>query len=497
MARARPSSRGVWLAIGVAIVGAACGGRSTLDSVNDSAVGTPSPSTTSTTPTSPPATCGACDRPASPCYAATGRCANGLCSYAFADGAACDDGNPCTSGDTCASGVCKGSTLCDAPPAPKCLSITTLRSYEPAGTCNEGGGCNYTHADTRCPFGCGDGKCSTVTVSEGVLSTCAVHSGALKCWGYNGYGDLGSSTFIGLNSALPIDVTGLTSGVANLSNTGGYEGCVLTTAGAVECWGWQAYGNMRGPWVVKGLPAIASVSAGDVWNCAVTTAGAVMCWLIGYPNGLNGGYPYWVPTVVPGLESGMASVSASGYAPCAVTTAGGVKCWGENGGGGATNTQDVVGLTLGVTAVATGAYSACALLVEGGVRCWGGNYYGVLGNSSGESSAVPVDVYGLSSGVVSITVGTFHACALTTAGGVKCWGYNRTGQLGNNTLINSNIPVDVVGLSSGVIAISAGTLTTCAVMASGGIKCWGDNEEGQLGNGTLTNSSVPIDVLGF
>jgi alpha-tubulin suppressor-like RCC1 family protein len=150
-----------------------------------------------------------------------------------------------------------------------------------------------------------------------------------------------------------------------------------------------------------------------------------------------------------------------------------------------------------MTAVSTGAYAACALTIEGGVKCWGGNFYGVLGDNSQSSSLVPVDVYGLSSGVVSITVGTFHACALTTAGAVKCWGYNRVGELGNNTLTDSAVPVDVVGLSSGVIAVSAGDLSTCAVMASGGIKCWGDNEEGQLGNNTLTNSSVPVDVVGF
>ncbi len=395
------------------------------------------------------------------------------------------------------NGICKGTTRCDPPPADECLSITTLRSYDAAGTCSESGACSYAHEDTRCKFGCGNGKCSTLSVSEGVLSTCALDSGGVKCWGFNGYEDLGSATFIGSFSSTPVDVTGLTSGVTDLSDTGGYEGCALTNAGGVDCWGWQAYGDMRGPWNVKGLPAVASVAGGDVWNCAVTTAGAAMCWLIGYPDGADYGYPYDVPAVVPGLQSGVASISASGYSPCAVTTAGGVKCWGENSSGGVTNPVDIVGLTLGVTQVATGAYSACAVLVEGGVRCWGIDSYGVLGNGDAPLDGAPVDVYGLYSGVVCVSVGTFHACALTTAGAVKCWGYNRTGQLGNGTTTDSNVPVDVVGLSSGVISISAGSLATCAVMAAGGIKCWGDNEFGQLGVTGMVNSTVPIDVPGY
>ena len=125
--------------------------------------------------------------------------------------------------------------------------------------------------------------------------------------------------------------------------------------------------------------------------------------------------------------------------------------------------------------------------------------------SSGRAP-VPVQVVGLTSGITAITSGSDHSCALTAAGGVKCWGSNNVGQLGNqpshaSTESNdSAVPVDVVGLSSGVKAISAGADHTCALLATGMIKCWGQNDFGQLGDerptptGGTTISDVPVDV---
>jgi hypothetical protein len=147
--------------------------------------------------------------------------------------------------------------------------------------------------------------------------------------------------------------------------------------------------------------------------------------------------------------------------------------------------------------VSAGSAHTCALTAAGGAKCWGLNESGRLGNNSDVESHVAVSVVGLSSGVAAIVAGGGHSCALTTGGGVKCWGNNSFGQLGNNSLIASQVPVDVLGLGTTVVAIAAGGLHTCARTSAGGIKCWGDNFWGGLGNNSTLNSSVPVDVVGL
>ena len=130
----------------------------------------------------------------------------------------------------------------------------------------------------------------------------------------------------------------------------------------------------------------------------------------------------------------------------------------------------------------------------GGVKCWGKNEFGQLGDGTYANKNTPVDVIGLSSGVIGLGAAEAHTCALTTAGGVKCWGKNDHGQLGDGTLADKNTPVDVSGLSSDVMAVSANGFHSCALTTAGGVKCWGYNEFGQLGNGTYEDKKTPFDV---
>ena len=139
---------------------------------------------------------------------------------------------------------------------------------------------------------------------------------------------------------------------------------------------------------------------------------------------------------------------------------------------------------------------ACALTAAGGVKCWGLND-GRLGDGTSTRRHSPVDVIGLDQGVVAITAGSHHNCALTTRGGVKCWGVNGSGQLGDGSSVSRLEPVDVVGLSSGVQAISAGATHTCALTTGGRMLCWGGNLEGQLGDGTRNYRPVPVEVQGL
>ncbi len=140
----------------------------------------------------------------------------------------------------------------------------------------------------------------------------------------------------------------------------------------------------------------------------------------------------------------------------------------------------------GVSAIAAGTWHTCALTSSGGVKCWGRNIQGQLGDGTTTDSPTPVDVSELSSGVSAITAGGAHTCALTSSGGVKCWG--------NGYGLTS---AEVNGLSSGVSAIVAGGSHTCALTSGGGVKCWGDNQIGELGDGTTTNSPTPVEVSGL
>ena len=156
-------------------------------------------------------------------------------------------------------------------------------------------------------------------------------------------------------------------------------------------------------------------------------------------------------------------------------------------------------LASGVAALAAGDWHTCAVTTVGGVKCWGENLNGQLGDGTfGTNRPAPVNVIGLSSGVAAVAGGELHSCGLTNAGAVKCWGRNDVGQVGDGTVSSiRTAPADVVDLSSDVVAIAVGGRHTCAVTATGGAKCWGYNASGQLGDGTTMTRFTPVDVLGL
>ncbi len=257
------------------------------------------------------------------------------------------------------------------------------------------------------------------------------------------------------------------------------------------------------------LTGVVQVAGGESHTCALTQAGAVKCWGHNQKGQLGDGgtVDRALPVEVVGLGSGVLAVSVGGDHSCALTVAGAVKCWGGNAFGqlGDGTTIDrhapvqVFGLASGVQAISAGhrAYT-CALGATGAVLCWGANDLGSLGNGNTAHSNVPTLVWGLSSGVRAISAGNAHACAILTAGnGLKCWGYNLGGQIGDGSLAPSTVPVDVVGMGSGVASVAAGVLHTCAVTSGGAARCWGNNFYAQLGDGDLINRPVPGDVSGL
>ena len=296
--------------------------------------------------------------------------------------------------------------------------------------------------------------------------------------------------------------TGVLSGTPSVLN----PGASYTVTGTYKNnQGQQVYTIKVGEAVLEAV----QVAAGEYHTCAVTTAGGLKCWGNDGQGQLGNDAALAdkpTPVDVLGLTSGVVSVSAGGLHTCALTTAGGLKCWGWDAYGQLGNDAvaankstpvDVLGLASGVASVSAGTNHTCALTTAGGLKCWGYDYYGQLGNDAAfTSKPTPVDVLGLTSGVDGVAAGYYHTCAITTTGGLKCWGYDVSGQLGNDAVAaNKPTPVDVLGLTSGVARVSAGFAHTCAVTTAGGLKCWGYDGNGQLGNdAALTNKPTPVNV---
>ena len=205
-----------------------------------------------------------------------------------------------------------------------------------------------------------------------------------------------------------------------------------------------------------------------------------------------------------GCPPGVRAIAAGGFHTCALLEAGAVWCWGENddgqlGDGTLTDHRTaapVVGLPVGVVAISAGAADTCALLADGGVRCWGNNDEGALGDGTFVDKAEPRTVIGLQGAAVSIEAGSYHTCAVAATGGSSCWGWNQYGQLGDGSTTNRSTATPVSGASVGVGAIWAGNQHTCALIA-GTAKCWGRNALLQLGDGTGVDHIVPAPVRGL
>ena len=350
-------------------------------------------------------------------------------------------------------------------------------------------------------------------LAAGDYHTCALTSaGAVQCWGYNVVGQLGDNSTT--NRLTPVAVSGLSSGVVAIA-AGGAHTCALTSAGAVQCWGSNGFGqlgdnsttNRLTPVAVSGLSSgVVAIAAGGKHTCAITSAGAVQCWGYNYDGQLgdNTTTNRLTPVAVSGLSSGVVAIAAGASHTCALTSAGAVQCWGYNvvgqlGDNTTTNRLTPVavsGLSSGVVAIAAGGAHTCALTSAGAVQCWGSNGSGQLGDNSITNRLTPVTVSGLSSGVVAIAAGGSHTCALTSVGAVQCWGYNYDGQLGDDSDTDRLTPVAVSGLSSGVVTISAGFHHTCALTSAGAVQCWGWNAAGQLGDNSTTGRLTPVAVSG-
>lgn len=290
--------------------------------------------------------------------------------------------------------------------------------------------------------------------------------------------------------------------------------CTLLNSSAVKCWGFNEQGQLGDgttalfratPVTVSGLSSgVRTISNRYDHACAIVVTGTVKCWGWNASGQLgdNTTTSSNTPVTVSGL-SGVSAISVGNGHSCALLRTGALKCWGGGGKTGdgtdvdRTVPVDVFGLSSGVIAISAAGYHTCALLSTGAVKCWGSDDNGTIGNGGGGDSTKPGGaISGFSASVIALAAGERHNCALLSTGGVQCFGQNGNGQLGNNTTNSSSTPVTVSGISSAV-AISANGWTSCALLSSGEAKCWGRNNEGQLGDNSTTQSLTPVTVSGL
>ncbi|OGT41708.1 MAG: hypothetical protein A3F13_03015 [Gammaproteobacteria bacterium RIFCSPHIGHO2_12_FULL_40_19] len=333
-----------------------------------------------------------------------------------------------------------------------------------------------------------------------------------QCWGGNFQGQLGDGSTTSTNKPTTA-VSVVTSGITTITGSFDYT-CAVVNTGA-KCWGYNGLGelgdgtntNSLTPVDVYGLTSgvIDITAGGQGQTCALLSGGNMKCWGFNTVGQLGNGTTTNsnVPVSVVGLSSNVIAITEGDFYTCALLNTGTIQCWGANESGqlgNGTTTNSLAPVTVsglsGVIAISGGSAHVCALLNTGAVKCWGLNTSGQLGNGTTTTSTTPVDVSGLSSGVSAVTAGDFHTCALMNTGGEKCWGNNFHGQLGNGTTaINSSVPIDVSGLSSGVRSIVNGNGSSCALLTSGVMKCWGYNAYGQLGVGTNNNTNTPTSII--
>ena len=308
------------------------------------------------------------------------------------------------------------------------------------------------------------GLSSGVTsISAGANFTCALmQAGTVMCWGYNADGEVGNRQTTDAHT--PVQV--------------------LNSAGTAP------------------LSGIVAIASGHYQTCGVTSAGTLLCWGSDGENDLGPETPspHGLPVEVANIPSNIIGASGGSDYTFALTSTGEVWGWGIDHllgiGSQAPNYGTPVQLSLkGVAAIAAGFEDSCAVLDDATLWCWGANGAGEVGNNTNNEVDTPVKV---ASGISAASGGDDDTCALTTAGGVLCWGSSSNGQNGTGPKGSTDTftPQQVVGLTSGVIEIASGYRHNCAITSTGGVLCWGFNITGQLGNGNTNDSRTPVAVVG-
>ena len=458
-------------------------------------------------------------------------------------GEGCDDGNP-RDGDecsnacvltTCGNGVVEPMEDCDDLGESTVCNANCTQSH-----------CGDTIVNAASGEGCDDGNtlgsdaCSPIcepTVLEQVVlgqsHMCVLLTGGrVKCWGFGEYGALGYEDDVGYWDEdgevldlgddafeLPRPDVNVGGGVTRI-DAGANHTCALLDTMKMRCWGFGGFGrlgygnvsnlgampdDMPPPYVAVDA-AVLAIAAGGVHTCARLPGDLLRCWGFGN-DGALGTEDAPATHLSPGENAididSVQEVSLGWYHTCVRQPRGVVRCWGRNDHGqlGLGHIMSVgykpddmppapVDLGGPATQLASGNYHTCVLMMEAGkVRCWGFGANGRLGTGTNMNvgdgvGLMPADVsVDLGGAATQVVVGSGHSCALVDAK-VQCWGSGKNGQLGNGTIADSSSPVAVELGDVEVRSIHAHFGgSTCAVLIDGSLRCWGLNDHGQLGLG--------------
>lgn len=319
---------------------------------------------------------------------------------------------------------------------------------------------------------------------------CQIDGGSLRCRGGN---DRGQSA------------VGSRTGVAAVV-TGAAHVCTLEADGTAICWGANERGQLGDgsrtdkaqPTSVRTELRFSMLSAGAAHTCGLAGGGVPFCWGHNLNGQLGDGSrnDQTSPrTVGSGLQ--FQSIASGWNHTCGLSSNGNLFCWGLNnegqlGDGGRLDRLEPTLVRGAVDNLVAGSVHSCGI-TEGEVLCWGGNAFGQLGTGSLEDRTQPTSVTGLPGRPTALAAGAVHTCALTTGGQAFCWGQNFQGQLGDGTTESRMTPTPVAGNLT-FVDLYAGGAQTCGITAGGEEYCWGMNQSGQLGDGTRMSRSTPTLV---
>ncbi len=343
--------------------------------------------------------------------------------------------------------------------------------------------------------------------------SCALlSSGQPICWGRNDLGQLGDGRGgpQSPRAARPVSVRNLVDVTALVS--GSHHVCGLRKTGGLACWGdnrRRQLGNEgRSSWVapvaMQDLPGIVQVAAGEGHTCVRRQQGNVLCWGDDRQGQLgdDGDGSSATPRAANGTE-GASDLAAGKSHTCIARPSGEVACWGANGAGqidgkpGDTLRRPTKVPVGGVTQLAAGEAHTCGRAGDGTVRCWGSNQQGRLGDGSTHARAGVIAVAGLSD-AAQIAVGRGHTCAVRRGGAVVCWGRNEGGALGTGAPGPAATGGALLALDvNEAVEIHTTASASCARLRSGRVSCWGANDRGQLGNGSMGDVRRPVEVSGL